>query len=96
MPKQPAVYTISNQHRNVLYIGVTSDLIKRIYQHKSGQIEGFSKDYNCHDLLYYELHETMEAAILREKQLKGWSRIKKERLITTQNPERIDLYPSIL
>ena len=92
MNKQPCVYILASQCNGTLYIGVTSDLIKRIYQHRENLIEGFTKRYNVHLLVWYEVHETMESAILREKQLKNWSRTAKLRLIEQQNPNWVDLW----
>ena len=92
MDKQPCVYILASQRNGTIYIGVTSDLIKRIYQHRENLIEGFTKRYNVHLLVWYEIHETMESAILREKQLKNWSRSAKLRLIEKQNPNWTDLW----
>lgn len=94
--KQFYVYILSNYKRNVLYTGVTSNLPKRTYEHKNGVIEGFTKDYKVHDLIYYETYENAESAIEREKQLKRWSRIKKNTLIAKANPSLKDLYPTIV
>ncbi len=94
--RSPAIYIITNYTRSVLYVGVTSDLIKRIYQHKERMIEGFSKCYQCKYLMYYEQAETMEAAINREKQVKAYRREKKNALIEAQNPEWKDLYVELL
>ncbi len=77
MNKQPCVYLLSSQRNGTLYIGVTSDIIRRVYQHRNVLVEGFTKRYRIHDLVWYEVHEMMESAILREKQLKKWSRIAK-------------------
>ncbi len=74
-----------------VYIGVTNDIHRRVYEHKNGIIEGFTSKYKCHHLLYHELHNDVNMAIAREKQLKGWTRAKKEELIRSINPERIDL-----
>ena len=74
-----------------LYIGVTSDIYERVLQHKNGTFEGFSKQYHCTRLLYYERHESISQSIAREKQLKGWRREKKLNLIRTQNREFKDL-----
>jgi putative endonuclease len=92
MNKQPCVYMLSSQRNGTLYIGVTSDLIKRVYQHRMGMVDGFTKRYGIHDLAWYEVHEIMESAILREKQLKKWSRVAKIRLIEQQNPSWQDLW----
>ena len=96
MEKQPAVYIVSNARRTVLYTGVTSQLAQRVYQHKSGTIEGFTKRYQCRDLLWFEQYERMADAIHREKQIKRFRREKKEALINTINPEWDDLYEQIL
>lgn len=89
------VYIISNKRNGTLYIGVTSDLIKRIYQHKEGVIDGFTKKYNVKRLVYYEQHENAESAITREKQMKEWKRQWKLELIEKTNPEWEDLYDKI-
>ena len=82
---------MGSEHGKALYIGVTNSLHRRVQQHKSDEIEGFTKKYRCHRLLYYEEHSDIRNAIAREKQLKAWSRIKKENLIATINPEHEDL-----
>lgn len=89
--KQPCVYVLTNKNKTVLYIGVTSSLETRIYQHRNETFEGFSKKYKCKYLVYYEQYEDMENAIIREKKLKGWIRAKKEELISSINPEWKDL-----
>ena len=94
--KQPAVYILCSKPRGTLYVGVTSNLIKRIWEHKNGIVSGFTKNYNVHQLAYYELHETMDAAILREKQLKKWNRAWKIRLIEESNPQWNDMYYELL
>ena len=85
------VYFMSNRNRNVLYIGVTNDLVRRVKEHRSGEIPGFTYKYRCHHLLYYEEYNDINLAIAREKQLKQWNRKKKEQLIDSLNPDRIDL-----
>ncbi len=85
------VYILSNQNNRVLYIGVTSNLEQRIYQHKNKMIQGFTEKYNVNKLVYFEETSDVNSAINREKQLKGWSRIKKEALINKINPEWQDL-----
>jgi len=70
MRKQPCVYILANRRNGTLYVGVTSDLIKRVWEHKNDVIEGFAKRYRVHRLVYYELHEDMSSAITREKQVK--------------------------
>lgn len=76
---------------NALYIGVTNDLLRRVKEHKSQRIEGFTKRYRCHWLLYYEGYGDIRQAIAREKELKGWTRARKEALIQRLNPQRKDL-----
>lgn len=93
--KQPAVYILASQRNGTLYIGVTSDLVQRVWQHKNDVFEGFTKEYGVHMLVWYELHEDMETAIIREKRLKKWNREWKLRLIEEKNPEWKDLYDSI-
>ena len=96
MEKQPAIYIMTNMRNGTLYVGVTSDLIKRVYQHKNNSTPGFSGRYDCKLLVYYELHEDMLSAITREKQIKGGSRKKKLALIEAMNPKWLDLYAEIL
>ena len=85
--KKYFVYILTNKHKTVLYVGVTSDLPGRLYKHLTGKYKGFTYKYNCHYLIYYEEHEYMNEAIKREKQIKKWRREKKEALITSFNPE---------
>lgn len=85
------MYIMTNSRRTVLYIGVTNDLERRVLEHKANSIKGFTATYNCTDLLYFEEVRSVEAAIVREKQLKGWRRSKKEQLIEGLNPGRRDL-----
>jgi putative endonuclease len=94
--KIPAVYIITNLNNTTLYIGVTSNLAQRIYQHKNKTIKGFSSKYNLTKLVYFEQFEDMENAIIREKRLKEWHRDWKERLISKMNPAWQDLYSSIV
>ena len=89
---QPAVYLMANRKQGALYTGVTSDLPKRVWQHREGVAESFTKRYGCKRLVWFELHSTMEYAILREKQIKAGSRRKKIALIEEANPEWRDLY----
>jgi putative endonuclease len=96
MSKQPAVYILASKRNGTLYIGVTSDLIKRTWEHKNDSVEGFTKRYRVHRLVYYELHEDMESAIRREKQMKKWNRDWKLELIEKQNPDWRDLWEGIL
>jgi putative endonuclease len=92
----PAVYILASAPYGTLYIGVTSNLIKRIWEHKHGVVEGFTKKYGVHTLVYYETCEEMYSAIQREKQLKKFSREKKIALIQRENRFWCDLYPSLL
>ncbi len=87
---------MTNQRNGTLYIGVTSDLIKRVWQHKNGVIDGFTKKYQLHILVWYEPHQTIESAITREKMLKFWQRVWKVRLIEQMNPDWQDLYFELL
>jgi putative endonuclease len=89
--KQPCVYILASQRNGTLYTGVTSDLTKRIWQHKNDQVEGFTKTYQVHMLVWYEVHADMEAAIKREKAIKEWKRLWKLDLIEAMNPEWNDL-----
>ena len=94
--KQPAVYILASQRNGTLYTGVTSDLRQRIWEHKGDLVEGFTRTYGVHRLVYYELCEDMGAAIAREKQIKRWNRAWKLRIIERINPEWQDLWPKIL
>jgi putative endonuclease len=94
--KEPAVYILANSRQGTLYIGVTADLIQRTWQHREGLVEGFTLKYGLKYLVWYELHENMEGAILREKQLKKWRRVWKIRLIESSNPHWVDLWSAIL
>ncbi len=89
------VYILSSKRNGTLYTGVTSDIIKRVYEHKQNVVEGFTKSYNIHMLVWYEIHDSSESAINREKQIKKWKRAWKLELIEKENPEWIDLYESI-
>ena len=93
--KQPAVYMLASKRNGTLYIGVTSDLVKRVWEHKNNLIEGFTKRYGVHHLVWYELHESMDSAIEREKGLKEWRRVWKLELIERMNPNWQDLYDTI-
>ena len=84
------VYIMSNKARSVLYIGVTNDLYRRYCEHKNGTIKGFTEKYRCHSLVHYEEYNLVEDAIAREKELKGWSREKKNKLIAKDNPQMVD------
>lgn len=93
---QPAIYIVTNKRNGTLYTGVTSNLIKRIYEHKNSITKGFTSKHKCALLVYYELAESMTAAIEREKQIKAGSRKKKLALIENQNPTWRDLYSEII
>jgi putative endonuclease len=93
--KQPCVYILASRPNGTLYIGVTSNLIGRVYQHRQNLIPGFTQRYGVHNLVWYEVHEQMESAILREKQLKNWSRVAKKRLIEIHNSKWQDLWPGL-
>ena len=93
--KQPAVYVMANRRNGTLYVGVTSDLVRRAWEHREGLQAGFTQRYGCRLLVWYEQHETMESAILREKQIKAGSRKRKLALIEAGNPTWRDLYPEI-
>ena len=90
------VYILTNPKNTVLYIGVTSHLVKRIWQHKNKTIDGFSKKYNLTKLIYFEIFESIDEAILREKRMKKWRRNWKENLINQTNPNWNDLYKEII
>jgi len=94
--RQPCVYMLASQRNGTLYVGVTSDLVKRIGQHQNDVVEGFTSRYRVHTLVWYELHPTMESAILREKALKKWKRAWKMRLIEGENSAWNDLYSALL
>jgi len=94
--KQPAVYILASQRNGTLYIGVTSDLVKRVWEHKNDLAEGFARQHQVHQLVFYELHSEMAQAITREKQLKKWNRDWKLRLIEETNPDWRDLYGEIV
>ena len=87
---------MTNQRNGTLYIGVTSDLTKRVWQHKNEVVDGFTKKYKLHSLVWYEPHETMESAIARKKALKYWHRVWKVRIIEQMNPDWCDLYNEVI
>jgi putative endonuclease len=89
------VYILANCLGGTLYIGVTSNLVGRVYQHKAGAVKGFTKKYSVDRLVYFEESESIEAAILREKQMKKWNRAWKVALIEKQNPNWTDLYEQL-
>ena len=94
--KQPCVYIVASKRDGTLYTGVTSSLPKRAFEHREGLVKGFSAKHGCKILVWYEVHETMIAAITREKQIKAGSRAKKLALIETLNPEWEDLYDTLI
>ena len=96
MEKQPCVYILASGQNGTLYVGVTSDLIGRVYQHRQKLISGFTARYGVDQLVWYEVHEQMESAILREKRLKNWPRAAKKRLIELGNPAWRDLWPDLV
>lgn len=96
MLKQPAVYIMASKRNGTLYVGVTSDLVKRVWEHKGDLAKGFVKRYRVHSLVWYERHGNMESAIEREKHLKEWKRKWKLELIEKDNPNWEDLYSSII
>jgi len=95
MKEQFYVYIICNKYNNVLYTGVTSNLVRRVYEHREELADGFSKKYKLGKLVYYEIAGNAEAAISREKQIKAGSRKKKIELIQSMNPQWEDLYPGL-
>jgi putative endonuclease len=96
MTKQPAVYILASQRNGTLYTGVTSDLVKRIWEHRSDLVDGFTKRYGVHCLVYFELHSDMYEAIRHEKQIKKWNRAWKIDLIERANSQWHDLWPTIV
>ena len=90
------VYILSSQKNGTLYIGITNNLVRRIWEHKHQLVEGFTNKYEVHHLTYYEVHESPESAITREKQIKKWNRLWILKLIEEKNPEWKDLYKDIL
>jgi putative endonuclease len=93
---QPAVYILASDRNGTLYVGVTSNLVQRAWQHRNHVVRGFTERYGVDRLVHYELHGDMEHALLREKRLKTWNRAWKLRLIEERNPEWDDLWPEIL
>ncbi len=90
------IYILASKKNGTLYIGVTSNLVQRIYQHKNGKADGFTKKYGVHQLVYYEQIEDINSAIMKEKRLKAWKRQWKIDLIEKSNPTWKDLYPEII
>ena len=95
MERMPCVYMLASKPNGTLYIGVTSSLAKRVWQHQNNQVEGFTSKYRVHRLVWYEQHLEMKSAIMREKQLKKWNRQWKVQLINDFNPAWKDLYSQI-
>ena len=96
MDFQPAVYILTNRRNGTLYTGVTSNLPKRIWEHRQHLVPGFTEEHGCDRLVYFEMHATMEAAITREKQIKAWRRSWKLNLIESVNPDWLDLWEQII
>ena len=90
------VYMLTNKNNNVLYTGVTNDLKRRLFEHKNKLIDGFTKKYNVHKLVYYEITTDVNSAIAREKQIKGWTRARKNNLVESKNSQWCDLAESII
>ncbi len=95
MSKQPAVYILASRHNGTLYVGVTSDLVRRVWEHRNDVVEGFTSRYGVHHLVYFEMCDDMEQAILREKRLKKWNRAWKIDLIERHNPTWKDLWETV-
>jgi putative endonuclease len=95
MPKQPCIYILASRRLGTIYIGVTSNLIARRYQHRGGESPGFTSRYAVHHLVRYEFFATMPEAIAREKQLRRWHRQWKINLVESENPDWIDLAPAL-
>ncbi len=89
------VYILASERNGTLYVGVTSDLVRRVWEHKQNAVEGFTKRYGVHSLVYYEAHDSVETAIIREKQLKVWQRAWKLEIIENHNPCWKDLYDEL-
>jgi putative endonuclease len=95
MPCEPCVYILANRRQGTLYVGVTSNLAERVFQHREGLTPGFASQYGCSRLVFYERYERMDEAIAREKQIKAGSRARKIALIESINPDWRDLYPTL-
>ena len=93
--KEPCVYLLASRREGTLYVGVSSDLIKRVAQHRAELRLGFTSEYGVHRLVWFEPHDRMESAIRREKAIKGWKRAWKIELIEKANPDWLDLYPRL-
>jgi putative endonuclease len=95
MAKLPCVYILASRRNGTLYVGISSDLLKRVWEHKNDLVDGFTKRYGVHMLVWYEAHETMESAIKREKNIKKWNRKWKLALIEQSNPQWHDLFKDL-
>ena len=91
----PCTYILASQKRGTLYVGVTSNLVKRVWEHKNDVVEGFTSQCGVHTLVWYEVHDNMESAIIREKRLKDWRRAWKVELVEKENPGWVDLYDQL-
>ena len=96
MEHQPCVYMLASKRNGTLYTGVSSNLLKRVWEHKNNQVEGFTNKYGVHTLVWYELHNTMDSAIQREKTIKNWKRAWKVKVIEKMNSHWHDLYTDLL
>ena len=96
MERQPCVYMLASKRNGTLYTGVTSNLLKRVWEHKNNLVEGFTNKYGVHTLVWYELHNTMDSAIQREKTIKNWKRAWKVKVIEKMNSHWHDLYTDLL
>ena len=96
MARQPCVYILASKRNGTLYTGVTSNFLKRVWEHKNNVVESFTRKYGVHTLVWYEVHETMESAIQREKAIKNWKREWKIKVIEEKNPNWCDLYTDLL
>ena len=96
MERQPCVYLLASERYGTLYTGVTSNLVKRVWEHKNNLVEGFASRYGVHTLVWYEMHDTMESAIQREKAIKNWKRAWKIKTGEALNPRWRDLYPDLI
>ncbi len=94
--RRPCVYILASRRNGTLYVGVTRDLARRVWEHRVGEVDGFARDYHVEKLVYAEFHETMPEAILREKQIKKWRRAWKLEMIERHNPQWRDLYDDLL
>jgi putative endonuclease len=94
--RQPAVYLLASKPNGTLYVGVTSNLVQRVWQHRNGVVDGFTKRYSVHRLVWFEMADRMDSAIQREKQIKKWNRAWKIEMIERTNPHWRDLWPALL